>query len=225
VSELFLSTGTLPISSKKLFKPAGLAHEDQFAVDCSRVRPHVRDARGNQMLPPVSRLYSSPPALKRNSPDRTLIPLVFAMMNVLEWPGTRQCVSSKTVHAPALSSLDYLTWRRLGLCGTSERKAIHAGLGYGNLPAAAARAGSIELTDVIPKAQSSVRRSMFGMARILHPEMATTISTSPRRRSTSGFASSAGWASVPGTPATTPPFARVPKHFDSLRRLSGRPFH
>jgi len=60
-------------------------------------------------------------------------------------PERGNALSSKTVHAPRLSSLDtYMetSW----LVRHFDAKAIHAGLGYGNLPQAAGRAGSIELT-------------------------------------------------------------------------------
>jgi hypothetical protein len=48
--ELSHGIGTLfvhrhfPDLVKKLLKPTGLAHEDQLAIRCGRVRPHVRDA-------------------------------------------------------------------------------------------------------------------------------------------------------------------------------------
>ena len=51
-----------------------------------------------------------------------------------EWAGARKCDELKTVHAPALSSLDTLHGDVFGLRGSSEREAILAGLGYGNLP-------------------------------------------------------------------------------------------
>ena len=50
---------------KKLFKPTGLAHEDQFAVDCSRVRPHVRDAAGQPDAPASQQIVFFAPCSKK----------------------------------------------------------------------------------------------------------------------------------------------------------------
>jgi len=74
------------------------------------------------------------------------------MMNVLEWPERGNALSSKTVHAPALSSLDTLHGDVLAYAALPNAKRFTPGLATATFPAAAARAGSIELTDVIPKA-------------------------------------------------------------------------